>query len=79
MIKSTRNEDFSSISCKFNEMLIFSTLLIHKTSNKKELKPRLSLQLRYDDISQRDMFNKNYPEGLYLGDTFKKNFKQYVR
>ena len=79
MIKSTRNEDFSSISCKFNEMLIFNTLLIHKTSNKKEIKPRLSLQLRYDDISQKDMFNKNYPEGLYLGDTFKKNFKQYVR
>ena len=79
MVKDASNQKkFRKASCKFNEMLIFNTLLIHRSSKKKYQKPRLSLQFRYDDISQKKMFDKNYPEGLYLGDKFKKNFKQYV-
>lgn len=69
---------YKSTSCKSNEILIFDTLLIHKSSKKQEIRPRLSLQLRYDDICKKDMFDKNYPEGLYLGDSFKKNFREYV-
>ena len=79
MIRSNKFKNFKSLHCKDNEILIFSTLLIHKTSETLEFSPRLSLQLRYDDISQKEMFDKNYPEGLYLGDTFKKNFKKYVK
>lgn len=74
----SKQKKFSNTSCNFNEMLIFNTLLIHRSSRKKYQKPRLSLQFRYDDITQKNMFDKNYPEGLYLGDKFKKNFKQYV-
>lgn len=74
----SKQKKFKNTSCNFNEMLIFNTLLIHRSSRKKYMKPRLSLQLRYDDITQKNMFDKNYPEGLYLGDKFKKNFKEYV-
>ena len=78
MVNNIKLEEFKSISCNANQMLIFDTLLIHRSSQKKDLKPRLSIQLRYDDICQIDMFDKNYPEGLYLGDQFKKNFKNHV-
>jgi hypothetical protein len=69
---------FKSIKLKDNESLIFNTLLVHKSAKKMEKNPRISIQLRYDDITNKNSFEKNYPDGLYLNEQFKKNFKEFI-
>jgi ectoine hydroxylase-related dioxygenase (phytanoyl-CoA dioxygenase family) len=73
-----KEKDFESIRLKDNESIIFNTLLIHKSAKKTEKNPRISIQLRYDDITNKNSFAKNYPDGLYLHEQFKKNFKEFI-
>ena len=54
-----------------NQCLIFDTKLIHRSEQNISKECRLSVQIRFDDILIKDSYNRNYPEGLYLGE-FKK-------
>jgi hypothetical protein len=73
-----KEKDFKSIKLKDNECIIFNTLLIHRSAKKMEKNPRISIQLRFDDITNKNSFAKNYPDGLYLHEEFKKNFKEFI-
>ncbi|WP_031571361.1 phytanoyl-CoA dioxygenase family protein [Rheinheimera texasensis] len=72
--------------CKFeneavsdHECLVFSTLLLHRSEQNVSNKVRISLQLRFDDLCNIKSFERNYPEGLYLGNQFSDSYPEYIR
>ena len=69
---------FANEAVLFGEALIFSTLLVHRSEQNNSKKARVNIQVRFDDALSLDSFNRNYPEGLYLADSFQKSFPEYV-
>jgi len=63
---------------KFGEAMVFNTLLIHRSEPNNSSIARLNTQVRFSDPLLHDCFDRNYPEGLYLGDTFSKSYPEYV-
>ncbi len=61
------------------EALVFSTLLIHRSEPNQGALARLNVQIRLDDALADESFQRNYPEGLYLGDRFAKSYPEHVR
>ncbi|MDB9998418.1 phytanoyl-CoA dioxygenase family protein [Alphaproteobacteria bacterium] len=70
--------DFVNEPVLFGEALLFSTLLVHRSEQNNSKKARVNIQIRFDDALSLDSYNKNYPEGLYLADSFQKSFPEYV-
>ena len=58
----------------FGEVALFSTLLIHRSEQNNSEKVK-EIWARFDDALSSESYNKNYPEGLYLGDSFKNLFR----
>ena len=52
--------DFIDVPCKFGEVLVFSQYLIHKSGNNLSNKIRFSVQLRINDIGDKEYANRNY-------------------
>ena len=71
-------EDFVSQNVSFDEALVFSTLLVHRSQKNIGDSCRVSIQLRFDDLVSEKSYLKNYPEGLYLKNAFSENFPEYV-
>lgn len=71
-------EDFVSQNVSFDEALVFSTLLVHRSRQNLSNDCRVSIQLRFDDLTSEKSYLKNYPEGLYLKNSFSESFPEYV-
>jgi hypothetical protein len=63
---------------KFGEAMVFNTLLLHRSEPNNSSIARINTQLRFSDPLMQECFDKNYPEGLYLGDSFSKSYPEYV-
>lgn len=63
---------------KFGEAMVFNTLLVHRSMPNNSAVARLNTQLRFSNPLVKDCFDRNYPEGLYLGDSFSKSYPEYV-
>jgi ectoine hydroxylase-related dioxygenase (phytanoyl-CoA dioxygenase family) len=63
---------------KFGEAMVFNTLLLHRSEPNNSSIARINTQLRFSDPLIQESFDKNYPEGLYLGDSFSKSYPEYV-
>ena len=61
-----------------DQMLAFSTLLLHRSEPNKSKSARLSLQVRFDDSMASESIDRNFPEGLYLGDKFSDSYPEYL-
>lgn len=70
--------DFVNEPVLCGEALLFNTLLVHRSEQNNSNKARVNIQIRFDDALSFDSYNRNYPEGLYLGDSFQKSFPEYV-
>lgn len=62
----------------FGEALVFNTLLVHRSEPNLSSVARMNIQVRFGDPLLKDSFDRNYPEGLYLGDSFSKSYPEYV-
>lgn len=67
-----------NIPVRFGEAIVFNTLLVHRSEPNNSSIARLNTQLRFGDPLSQDSFDRNYPEGLYLGDSFSKCYPEYV-
>ena len=67
-----------SIPVNFGEAIAFSTLLVHRSEFNLSKLARITLQLRFGDPFSQDSFDRNYPEGLYLGNSFYKSYPEFV-
>lgn len=63
---------------KYGEALVFNTLLVHRSEPNLSPVARINTQLRFGDPLSQDSFDRNYPEGLYLGDSFSDAYPEYV-
>jgi ectoine hydroxylase-related dioxygenase (phytanoyl-CoA dioxygenase family) len=62
----------------FGEALVFNTLLVHRSEPNLSSVARINGQVRFGDLLSKDSFDRNYPEGLYLGDSFSKSYPEHV-
>ncbi len=69
---------FTSVDVPFGSALILSTLVLHRSQPNRSQIARVNLQLRYDDALAQESFERNYPEGLYLGDALGTTYPEYV-
>jgi hypothetical protein len=60
------------------EALVFSTLLVHRSCLNRTNRARLNIQIRFDDALAGESIQRNYPEGLYLGDAFTSVYPEYA-
>jgi hypothetical protein len=70
---------FVSADVPFGTALVFSTLLVHRSQRNRSHVARLNVQLRYDDALAAESFERNYPEGLYLGDALTTTYPEHVQ
>ena len=61
------------------QALLFSTLLVHRSELNTTRRPRLNIQIRFDDALALESIERNYPEGLYLNDSFSSSYPEYVQ
>jgi len=62
----------------FGEAIAFNTLLVHCSEPNLSSIARITLQIRFGNPLSEDSFNRNYPDGLYLGNRFSKSYPEYV-
>ncbi len=60
LLINDKDLDFIDVPCKFGEVLVFSQYLIHKSGNNLSNKIRFSVQLRINDIGDKEYANRNY-------------------
>jgi ectoine hydroxylase-related dioxygenase (phytanoyl-CoA dioxygenase family) len=60
------------------EGLIFNTLLLHRSEPNYSNLARINIQVRFDDPFASESYERNYPEGLYLGDSLTKTYPECV-
>ena len=60
------------------EALLFHTLLVHRSEPNVSAKARITIQLRFDDVTNKESFTRNYPDGLYLNERLAKGYPEYV-
>jgi hypothetical protein len=63
---------------KFGEAMLMHSMLLHRSEPNNSSIARLNAQVRFSDPLFRDCFDRNYPEGLYLGDVFSKSYPEYI-
>ena len=73
-----KDSDYVCEPIAFGEGLVFSTLLLHRSERNRSQRARVTIQVRFDDALAKESFARNYPEGLYLGDSFNKTYPEYV-
>lgn len=75
---SFRQLNYNSGEMSSKSALLFSTLLIHKSGQNCSNIPRISLQFRCDDLTDKSSFDRCYPDGLYLGEKFSNSYPEYL-
>ena len=60
------------------EGLVFNTLLLHRSEPNHSNLARINIQVRFDDPFASESYERNYPEGLYLGDSLAKTYPDCV-
>lgn len=70
---------FESANVMAGQALLFSTLLVHRSELNTTRRPRLNIQIRFDDALALESIERNYPEGLYLNDSFSSSYPEYVQ
>jgi len=73
-----RESTFTTAAVAAGEALLFSTLLVHRSSVNATGLARVNIQIRFDDALAPESIERNYPEGLYLGSTFSTAYPEYV-
>ncbi|MBM3811975.1 MAG: phytanoyl-CoA dioxygenase family protein [Acidimicrobiia bacterium] len=73
-----RDNEYTRKPVRRGHALVFHTLLIHRSEHNHTDKARINIQIRFDDSTARESFDRNYPEGLYLGDAFSKSYPEYI-
>ena len=73
-----KREDFWSRPISEKEAAVFSTLLVHQSGKNRSDEARLSMQLRFDNLSDPISRERGYPEGLYLRSAFADSYPEYV-
>lgn len=73
------DEEYSLNPVMFGEALVFNTLTLHRSEPNQSDLARMNIQVRFDDPFARESFERNYPEGLYLGDEFARTYPEYVQ
>lgn len=63
---------------KFGEAMLFNSLIVHRSEPNCSSIARFNCQLRFSNPLVKDCFDRNYPEGLYLGDSFSEAYPEYV-
>jgi len=60
------------------DALIFSTLLLHRSTPSKSEDVRWTIQLRYANFSNQDAISRGWPGGMIEGDGFEKFHPEFV-
>ena len=66
------------ISVSQGDALVFSTLLLHKSTPSEASLPRFTAQLRYANFRNIDSINRGWPNGALLGNSFEKDHSEYI-
>jgi len=72
------NNSFYQENLSYDEGIVFHTLLLHRSEKNTSNSARITLQLRFDDLTNEDSFNRNFPEGRGRDDLFVFNFPEFV-
>jgi ectoine hydroxylase-related dioxygenase (phytanoyl-CoA dioxygenase family) len=70
--------DFVKRRISASQALVFHTLMVHRSEPNTAKKAKLSIQVRFDDLLDTTSFAKNYPEGMYLGQSPGKIYPEFV-
>jgi hypothetical protein len=62
----------------FGEALVIDTLVVHRSEPNCSSIARFNVQVRFSDPMLEECFDRNYPEGLYLGESFSQSYPEYV-
>ena len=73
------NHKFESPEVMAGQALLFSTLLVHRSELNTTRLPRLNLQIRFDDALAAESLQRNYPDGLYLNESFSSSYPEHVQ
>ena len=73
-----QESEFVNMAVAAGEALLFSTLLVHRSCPNATNLARMNIQVRFDDALAAESAQRNYPEGLYLGDAFSSVYPEYV-
>ena len=60
LLKSFKESDYRSFELKLGECLVFSQLLIHRSQKNISKIARISLQIRFNDLSSEEWKKRNY-------------------
>ena len=58
--------------------LVMHTMLVHRSEPNMSDSCRLSLQIRFDNLLNEKSFQRNYPDGLYLGEKLSDSYPEFV-
>jgi len=72
------NNSFQQENLSYDEGFVFHTLLLHRSEKNTNNSARITVQLRFDDLTNDDSFNRNFPEGRGRDDLFVFNFPEFV-
>lgn len=60
------------------DALVFSTLLLHRSTPSKASLPRFTSQLRYANFRNADSIKRGWPNGTIVGNSFEKDHPEFV-
>lgn len=73
-----REREFESMPVPWGSALVFSTLLVHRSGLNRSDLPRISVQLRFDNLENEESVVREFPEGLYLGEALSASYPELV-
>ena len=77
-IESYSNEDVFETEVRAGDVLVFSTLTLHKSTPSKSNDIRWTSQIRYGNFSNEDSVRRGWPGGLFEGDKFEDRHPEYT-
>ena len=72
------DSDFRCQPITAQQALAFHTLLVHRSTPNQSDRARISIQLRFDDLANKESRQRNYPEGRYLDNLLADSYPEFV-
>ncbi len=83
-VQALQEDEWRNAAWEFEEVradqaLAFSTLLVHRSQPNTSKVMRISAQLRFDNLCDRESFERNFPDGLFGGQNLSDNYPELVQ
>jgi len=72
------NESYKEFEIKKGDAIVFSTLLLHRSTPTTADYTRWTMQLRYANFANKDAISKGWPGGMLAGGRFQDIYPEYI-